>query len=96
MDSGLAKIKIPIFSICSPCPDFKFWMCNILGSDVGTDDRAYLMYALQTMNINSSCVYFYPYFIPLHQITPDDDQPPAMMRCTEEKIRNEGAYLLGR
>lgn len=60
------------------------------------DDRSFVMYTLNTMDIPSSVVYYYPRLIPLHdmQDTKSSDIP-LPIRCSAEKLCEDGAYLLG-
>merc|ERR550519_776075 len=64
------------------------------GSDMGCDDRAFSMSALMSMDVLSTVIYFYPRLIPLHDVHPDDTYVPTQIRCTMEKIKDEGVYLL--
>jgi len=64
------------------------------GSDLGCDDRAYHMSCLSSMDVSSSLVYFYPRVFALHTLSPEEEGIPEQMRCTIEKIRDDGVYLL--
>jgi len=64
------------------------------GSDLGCDDRAFHMSVLSSMDVPSSLVYFYPRLLPLHTVNPEDSGVPEQIRCTMEKVRDEGVYLL--
>ncbi|GLG96873.1 Protein transport protein Sec24C [Gryllus bimaculatus] len=64
------------------------------GSDMTIDDRSFVMQAVSIMDLPSSVVYFYPRLIPLHDIDVDSSDIPAPIRCTADKIRDEGVYLL--
>merc|ERR1719242_1542778 len=64
------------------------------GSDLGCDDRAYHMSCLSSMDVSSSLVYFYPRVFALHTLSPEEDGIPEQIRCTIEKIRDDGVYLL--
>lgn len=59
------------------------------------DDRSFVMYAVNIMDIPSSVTYFYPRLIPLHNIDPDSSDIPMPLRCSAEKLMDDGAYLLG-
>lgn len=60
------------------------------------DDRSYVMQAVTTMDIPTSVVYFYPRLIPLHEIENiDNPEIPNPIRCTVEKMVDNGVYLLG-
>lgn len=64
------------------------------GADLGCDDRAYAMSAVSSMDVASSVVYFYPRLLPLHDVPVESDEMPTQIRCTIEKIRDDGVYLL--
>lgn len=61
------------------------------------DDRSFVMQAVMTMDVPSSLVYFYPRLIPLHEINPDAEtiEIPFPIRCTIEKMSDQGVYVLG-
>ena len=40
-----------------------------------------------------SVVYFYPRLIPLHNISIEETGVPNHIRCTIEKVRDDGVYL---
>lgn len=65
------------------------------GSDMTIDDRSFVMYAVNVMDIPSSVVYFYPRLIPLHDLDTESSDIPLPIRCSAEKLRDDGAYLLG-
>jgi protein transport protein SEC24 len=67
----------------------------ITGSDMSIDDRSFVMQAVTIMDIPSSLVFFYPQLIPLHDIDVDSNELPSSIRCTSDKIRDDGVYLLG-
>merc|ERR1711983_85504 len=62
------------------------------GSDVGCDDRAFLMSAVSSMDVGTSVTFFYPRLFPIHNL--HGDEMPKPMRCTIEKITDDGVYLL--
>jgi hypothetical protein len=49
------------------------------------------------MDLPTSVSFFYPRLIPIHQLVSeeDDDMPPAI-RCTIDKMADDGAYILGK
>jgi len=59
------------------------------------DDRSFVMQAVTIMDIPSSVAYFYPRLVPLHEIDVDSSDDPPAIRCTSDKIRDDGVYLLG-
>lgn len=60
------------------------------------DDRTFVMEAVNIMDIPSSVVYFYPRLIPVHDIDPTSNDIPQPVRCSVEKMKDDGAYLLGK
>jgi len=65
------------------------------GADVGCDERAFLMNAVSSMDVLSTVVYFYPRLIPLHELsTSEPHVTPNPIRCSIDKIRDDGVYLL--
>nr|CAD7393436.1 unnamed protein product [Timema cristinae] len=64
------------------------------GSDMTIDDRWFAMQAITIMDVPSSVVYFYPRLIPLHDIDVDSNEIPSPIRCSSEKLRDDGVYLL--
>lgn len=59
------------------------------------DDRSFIMQAVTIMDIPSSVVFFYPRVIPLHEIHVDSTELPNAIRCTSDKLWDDGVYLLG-
>lgn len=68
------------------------------GSDMTLDDRSYAMYFVQTIDLPVSVSYFYPRLIPLHDVDTDEDATdiPDPIRCSNEKMLDDGAYILGK
>merc|ERR1719430_344935 len=64
------------------------------GSDLGCDDRPFHMSCVSCMDVSSSVVYFYPRLIPLHNTSSQEQGVPDQIRCTIEKVRDDGVYLL--
>merc|ERR1711963_808337 len=64
------------------------------GSDLGCDDRAFHMSCVSSMDVSSSLVYFYPRLLALHILNPEETGIPDQIRCTIEKVRDDGVYLL--
>jgi protein transport protein SEC24 len=62
------------------------------GADVGCDDRAFLMSAVSSMDVATSVAFFYPRLFPIHDLV--DDEMPRAVRCTIDKISDDGVYLL--
>ena len=73
--------------------------CDALsgGPDMTVDDRTFNMYAAQTSHVGASLGYLYPRLIPLMEMGPptsSDHILPMPIRCTYDKLRDDGAYLL--
>jgi len=66
------------------------------GSDTSLDDRAFNMAAVLSMDLESSVAYFYPRLLPLHDLDPAGSGLPASVRCSSDKLTEDGAYLLGK
>ncbi|KAK6645175.1 hypothetical protein RUM43_001451 [Polyplax serrata] len=64
------------------------------GPDMTCDDRSFAMHCVMVMDLTVSVVYFYPRLISLHNIDPDSLESPAPIRCTYEKLQDDGVYLL--
>jgi protein transport protein SEC24 len=67
------------------------------GADVGCDDRAFLMNTISSMDIGATVAFFYPRLLPLHDISTAEEhitELPNSVRCTIEKINENGVYLL--
>ncbi|XP_011176356.1 protein transport protein Sec24C [Solenopsis invicta] len=64
------------------------------GADMTIDDRSYVMQAVATMPIFISIAYTYPRLFPLHDVDPQDTELPPMLRCSIDKFKDDGAYLL--
>merc|ERR1719204_2234618 len=68
------------------------------GSDLGCDERAFLMNAVSSMDILSSVAVLYPRLLPLHDLaleqSEETEQMPEPILCSMDKIRDEGVYLL--
>ena len=60
------------------------------------DDRTFMMESVSLMDIPTSVVYFYPRLVPLHDIDLATVDIPSPIRCSIEKIKDDGAYLLGK
>merc|ERR1719210_388141 len=67
------------------------------GADVGCDDRAFLMNTISSMDIGATVAFFYPRLLPLHDISTAEGHVtdiPGPIRCTIEKVNENGVYLL--
>lgn len=64
------------------------------GSDMSCDDRSYVMHFVSMMDLSMSVFYFYPRLIPIHDVNVNDDDIPAPIRCTTDKLADDGAYIL--
>ncbi|GAB0097932.1 SEC24C [Sergentomyia squamirostris] len=64
------------------------------GSDMTVDDRSFVMQFVSTMDLPTSVAYFYPRLIPLHDVEANGTEVPDAIRCTVEKMMENGAYIL--
>ncbi|XP_059468717.1 protein transport protein Sec24C isoform X2 [Neocloeon triangulifer] len=64
------------------------------GSDITIDDRSFNMAAVLTMDVLSSLAYFYPRLLPVHDLDPDQHTLPQPIRCSSDKLRDDGVFLL--
>lgn len=65
------------------------------GSDITLDDRSYAMYFVCTMDLPTSVTFFYPRLIPIHNMISEDEEVSAPIRCSIDKMTDDGAYILG-
>lgn len=66
------------------------------GSDMTLDDRAFAMQVVLMMDVSTSVNYFYPRLVPVHEIDTSEDpvKIPPPVRCTIDKMSEQGVYLL--
>lgn len=60
------------------------------------DDRTYVMHCLLTMDVATSVAFLYPRLIPVHDLEPDSSEIPMSIRCSSERMVDNGAYILGK
>ncbi|CAD5123473.1 DgyrCDS11818 [Dimorphilus gyrociliatus] len=63
-------------------------------SEISLDDRAFMMCALSSMSVRETAGFFYPRLIPLTAIDPNATAIPTAIRCSQERLQSDGAYLL--
>jgi protein transport protein SEC24 len=66
------------------------------GSDITCDDRSFVIQYVLAMDLPTSVTYFYPRLIPIHNVDAEGTDVPNFIRCTSEKIADDGAYILGK
>lgn len=64
------------------------------GSEISTDDRSYLMHLVNSMDPRTSNVFFYPALLPFHNLDMESSEIPAAIRCSSERLEDNGIYLL--
>ena len=64
------------------------------GCELGCDNRAFHMSCVNSMDVSSSRVYFYPRLIPLHNTSSQEQGVPDQIRWTIENVKDDGVYLL--
>ena len=69
-------------------------MIHVLLTTFSCDDRAFMMSTVSSMDVNSSSVYFYPRLFPIHDLNTSEEGLPEQIRCSIDKIQENGVYLL--
>uniref|UniRef100_A0ACB8ESJ0 Protein transport protein Sec24C n=1 Tax=Sphaerodactylus townsendi TaxID=933632 RepID=A0ACB8ESJ0_9SAUR len=64
------------------------------GSEVTTDDRAYIRQLVTTMDVAETNVFFYPRLLPLTKVDVNSDSLPTAIRNSEERLSKGDIYLL--
>ncbi|XP_060092639.1 protein transport protein Sec24C isoform X3 [Heteronotia binoei] len=64
------------------------------GSEVTTDDRAYIRQLVTTMDVAETNVFFYPRLLPLTKVDVNSDSLPTAIRNSEERLSKGDLYLL--
>ncbi|KAF5400452.1 Transport protein Sec24B [Paragonimus heterotremus] len=66
--------------------------------NISIDERAWLMFLVNGMDVKQSAAYLYPRIYPVHNLAPNFEgqlvYPPAAIRCSYEWLQPDGAYLL--
>lgn len=65
------------------------------GSDMTVDERSFVMQACMTMDVPTSVYFFYPRLIPIHILDGSSHDIPNPIRCSIEKMSDQGVYILG-
>lgn len=63
-------------------------------AEISIDDRAFMMCAMSSMSVRETAGFFYPRLIPLTAIDPNATALPTAIRCSTDRLQNDGAYLL--
>ena len=64
------------------------------GAEISTDDRSYLMFLMNAMNVKFSNAFFYPRMFPVHNLDDEATDIPISVRCSSERLTDDGVYLL--
>ncbi|NP_001087832.1 SEC24 homolog C, COPII coat complex component S homeolog [Xenopus laevis] len=64
------------------------------GTEMTTDDRAYIRQLVSAMDVADSHVFFYPRLLPLSKMDPSNDGLPLAIRSSEERLSKGEVYLL--
>ncbi|XP_067042117.1 protein transport protein Sec24D-like isoform X2 [Acropora muricata] len=64
------------------------------GSEMSSDDRSWLTRSVMSINQAASVPYFYPRLFPLRDVDKDDTGLPLVIRCSAERMSENGVYLL--
>ena len=54
------------------------------------------VFRCNAMSIQESVPFFYPRLIPLHDVDVDSTELPIPIRCSYERLKENGVYLLGK
>ncbi|ELT99740.1 hypothetical protein CAPTEDRAFT_210583 [Capitella teleta] len=63
-------------------------------TEISIDERSYTIHTVNSMSVKASSVFFYPRLLPLHDIDPDSVSIPTAIRCSYEKLKENGVYLI--
>eukprot|EP00731_Ephydatia_muelleri_P029503 Em0021g26a len=58
------------------------------------DEKSWLMYCLLSMPLKESVWFLYPRMMALHDVDPDGKDLPPLLRCTGQKLQENGVYLI--
>ena len=61
---------------------------------MSVDDRTFNMLAVQTMDVSATLAYLYPRLVPLLEVHQSSSGDLAPIRCTADKLRDDGVYVL--
>lgn len=64
------------------------------GADMTCDDRSYAINFVLSADLPVSVSYIYPRLLPIHNVNLEETNIPNPLRCTSEKMKEEGAYIL--
>ncbi|RMC13549.1 hypothetical protein DUI87_08625 [Hirundo rustica rustica] len=62
--------------------------------EIPTDERAFHRQLVMAMGVADTQLFFYPLLLPIHSLDLKSDAVPAAVRCSEERLSEEGAFLL--
>uniref|UniRef100_A0A8C5IBB4 Protein transport protein Sec24D n=1 Tax=Gouania willdenowi TaxID=441366 RepID=A0A8C5IBB4_GOUWI len=67
----------------------------LVGStELPTDDRAHQRLLVMSLGVEDTQLMLYPRLIPLHSMDANSEEPPAPVRCSEERLCESGIFLL--
>lgn len=61
---------------------------------MSSDDRSWLMRTVMSMDQAASVPYFYPRLFALHDLKEESSGLPAVIRCSADRMSENGVYLL--
>lgn len=67
------------------------------GQDLTPDDRSWIMFTVMTMGVETTVHHFYPQLFAIAgpEIESTKVFTPVPVRCSQEKLREDSAYILG-
>ncbi|XP_069486790.1 protein transport protein Sec24D [Ambystoma mexicanum] len=63
-------------------------------SDISTDERTFQRQLVMSMDVADTQLFFYPQFIPIHNMDVKSEAMPSAVRCSEERLSEGGVFLL--
>ncbi|XP_055346247.1 protein transport protein Sec24C-like isoform X2 [Paramacrobiotus metropolitanus] len=81
---------LPIYTNCLSRSD----IVSGTGSDVGADDRSWLIAHANALPVEHSTAFLYPRLYVLNEVTAENPDYFRQIRCTQEKMQETGCYLL--
>ncbi|XP_022800862.1 protein transport protein Sec24C-like isoform X2 [Stylophora pistillata] len=64
------------------------------GSEMSSDDRSWLMRTVMSMDQAATVPYFYPRLFALHDLKVESSGLPSVIRCSADRMSENGVYLL--
>ncbi|XP_030047656.1 protein transport protein Sec24D [Microcaecilia unicolor] len=67
----------------------------LVGStEISIDERTYQRQIIMSMGVADTQLFFYPQLLPIHSLDLKSDTLPPTVRCSEDRLSEEGVFLL--